>query len=121
MKCLKHPLIDAVAVCVHCGAAVCLDCVQSSTSHKIVCSEACAKGLAETELTLATIRRKTQGGHQLTGYFCCGVALVLGVFAVLSGVDKQWLVAALQGLLALGLGLTGFFYVRLAKTHEVDR
>lgn len=118
MKCHTHSQTDAAAICIHCGAGVCADCAQKTPSQRIVCSRQCAKALAETESTLAAIRRKTQGGHKLTGYFCYGAAVIVSVFALLAGLDSQWGIALLQGLLASGLGASGFFYLRLANTSE---
>jgi len=118
MKCAQHPQADAAAICIHCGAGVCGDCIQRTASRRVVCSQACAQGLAEAESTLAMIRRKTQGGHRLTGYFCVGAALALGVFAALAGADGQWGIVLLQSALGLGLGLSGYFYLRLANNHH---
>lgn len=120
MKCSNHPQADALAVCVHCGAGVCADCAQKTPTRRTVCSAECAGALAETESTLAAIRRKTSGGHRLTGYFCAGAALVLGVFAALAALDGQGGVAALQAALALGLAASGYFYLRLANRNEAD-
>ncbi len=117
MKCAKHPQTDASAICTHCGAGVCADCVELTSTRRIVCSPECAKSLAETEATLAAIRRKTLGGHRLTGYFCCGAAAILGVFALFTGLDRQWAAFSLQLPLALGLGVSGFFYLRLAGSN----
>ena len=120
MKCAKHPQTEAHAICIHCGAGVCADCIARTPSRRIACSPECAKALAEAEAALNAIRRKTLGGHRLTGYFCCGAALILGAFALLTALDRQWAVFALQLPLALGLGISGFFYLRLAGRHETD-
>lgn len=120
MKCATHPQTDANAICIHCGSGVCADCAQRTPGGRTVCSQECAVGLAATESTLAAIRRKTQGGHRLTGYFCGGAAVVLGIFATLAGLDRQWGISLLQWLLTAGLGASGFFYLRLANHHEGD-
>ena len=92
MKCLQHRLTEAHAIC----------------------SPACAAALAENEHALAALRRKTLGGHRLTGYFCCGAAAVFSAFAVLAALGRQWDLSALQLALAAGLAVSGFFYLRLA-------
>jgi len=120
MKCANHPQADAIAICIHCGAGVCAGCARKTPAGRTVCSPECAKNLAEAESTLAAIRRKTQGGHRLTGYFCGGASAVLGIFAALAGLDRQWDVFLPQLLLTAGLGASGFFYLRLANHHEGD-
>jgi hypothetical protein len=120
MKCARHPGVDALAICVHCGVGVCADCARKTPGQRTVCSPACGQSLAQAEAALGAIRRKTLGGHRLTGYFCGGAAAVLAVFALLAGLDRQWPVFALQLSLAAGLGLSGFFYLRLAGSSETD-
>ena len=118
MKCSNHPQTDALAVCVHCGAGLCRDCAKKTQSRRTVCSTECAAALIETESALASLRRKTLGGHRLTGYFCLGAAVILGLFAALAGSDGQWGLFLLQSALGLGLGVSGFFYLRLANRNE---
>jgi hypothetical protein len=74
----------------------------------------------EADATLSAIRQKTLGGHRLTGYFCCGGGMVLAIFAVLAGLEKQWPVFILQLLLAVGLGASGYFYLRLSNHHQTN-
>ena len=120
MKCSNHPQADASAICMHCGAALCAGCADKTPTRRTVCSPGCAQALADNEAALAVIRRKTLGGHRLTGYFCCGAAAVLGVIALLAGLDRQWDLFALQFSLAIGAGVSGFFYLRLAGRDETD-
>jgi hypothetical protein len=76
--------------------------------------------LTEADATLSAIRRKTLGGHRLTGYFCYGAGIVLVMFAVLAGLEQQWPVFILQLLLAIGLGASGYFYLRLSNRNETN-
>jgi hypothetical protein len=119
MKCFYHPETDALAICIHCGAGVCTNCARRSAAQRITCSDECAKALSETESVLVNLRLKTLGGHRLTGYFCAGAGLVLGLFAGLSGAEGQWLLFSFQAALALGLLVSGIFYLRLANRNEV--
>lgn len=120
MKCSNHPETEANAVCIHCGTGLCADCATKTPTRRIVCSPECAKDLADAEDVLAGIRGKTLGGHRLTGYFCCGAAAVLGIFSVSAGLEQQWEMLTLQLAAAIGLGLSGFFYLRLAGRGEAD-
>jgi len=86
-------------------------------SGRIACSAECAKALAETEDTLALIRRKTLDGHRLTGYFCCGAGAALLALSALAGYNQQWDLLSLQLPIALGLGVSGFFYLQLANRN----
>jgi hypothetical protein len=42
MKCFIHETADAVALCKHCGKALCADCAQTSQAGTQVCSSQCA-------------------------------------------------------------------------------
>jgi len=117
MKCFKHAQIEARAICIHCGIGLCADCAEKTPSGRMACSPECAKALAETESLLTAIRRKTLGGHRLTGYFCCGAGTALLAFSTWAGYNQQWDLLTLQLPLALGLGLSGFFYLRLANRN----
>ena len=118
MKCSNHPQTDALAVCVHCGCGICADCARKTPSLRTVCSDECAKAVAQTESTLASLRRKTLGGHRLTGYFCLGAGVILGLLAVLAKSEGQSGLFLLQSALAVSLAVSGFFYLRLANRNE---
>lgn len=118
MKCSNHPQTDALAVCVHCGIGVCAECARKTPSLRTVCSQECAKALAETESALTSLRRKTLGGHRLTGYFCLGAGVILGLLAALAKSEGQSGLFLLQSALAISLGISGFFYLRLANRNE---
>lgn len=115
MKCSKHPQSEASAICIHCGAALCVACVEKTASQRIVCSSQCANALADAEESLLAIRRKTMGGHRLTGYFCCGAGVVLLGFSLIAAINQQWEWLSLQLPMALGLLVCGIFYLRLAN------
>jgi len=115
LKCLRHPQSEASAICIHCGAGLCAVCGEKTANRRFVCSPECAEALAHTETVLNGIRRKTQGGHRLTGYFCCGVGVAILVFSLIAGFNRQWDLLALQIPLAIGLGVCGFFFLRLAN------
>lgn len=118
MNCYHHPDSQAVGVCVHCGSGLCAECAEKTPSQRLVCSPGCAQSLLENEAILASIRRKTLGGHRLTGYFCCGAAVVLLLFSAFAAGNKQWEMVMLEFPIALGLALSGFFYLRLANRIE---
>lgn len=117
MKCSKHSNADAQAICIYCGVGLCVECAQKKPSGRVVCSAQCAQALAEMEDSLIGLRRKTLGGHRLTGYFCSGVGAGLLVFSALAGYNHQWDLLILQLPIALGLGICGFFYLRLANRN----
>jgi len=52
MKCCRHPVSDAVAICKACGRAVCPECVLAS-EHGIACRQSCADILSREKDILA--------------------------------------------------------------------
>jgi hypothetical protein len=83
MKCATHPSSDAIAVCTHCGRAVCPDCAKSSPSKRTVCSEACAAALTEGEIALRTLLQKHLQTSRINAFFylLCGVLSGVGAIA----------------------------------------
>ena len=69
MKCSRHNA-EAVAVCAYCGRAVCEGCVQPSNSPRIVCSNDCATALAQADLALQTILRRSAQSARASAFYC---------------------------------------------------
>src|SRR5215831_13746953 len=70
MKCLKHSQIDAVAICAHCGRALCPDCIQNPEAMRIVCSAKCSEALSRAEAALEQILHQSVRSAQASAFYC---------------------------------------------------
>jgi len=59
MKCFNHNSTDAVAVCAHCGRALCPGCIPSPPPSRLVCSGECATALGRNERALQQLLDKS--------------------------------------------------------------
>src|SRR6266481_6946887 len=126
MKCFTHHVNDAVAVCAHCGRAVCQDCAQSSSATRIACSAACAAQLARADELLhqisATNQQLLQNSLRNTRasafycYLCAGLSAAAAVVAWFM-LPSPFLILFTSGS-AFALLLSGFWYGRAAKKRS---
>ena len=79
MKCATHQN-EAVAICAHCGRALCADCAKNSAPQRMTCSPACAAALAQNELALQTLLQKNVQGARINAvfYLLCGILSLAG-------------------------------------------
>ena len=117
MKCLTHKEADAVAVCVHCGRALCDSCTTRSDSGRLVCSPGWAAASKQLEDFIASTRHKSVRGARVTGYFLYGIAAVFGVSAVFFYFDGVPVLTGFVGVCAIAFAITGFGYMRVAKRN----
>src|SRR5262249_10903346 len=82
MKCCIHNQTYATATCVFCGRGLCPACVASTASGRVVCSQECSTGIANSEAALASIRARTLGANRLNSYLLLGVGLLFIGFGV---------------------------------------
>lgn len=128
MKCFKHQTTEAVAVCAHCGRALCADCIQSLTAARVVCSKECAAALArETEILdqLSSVSRqllqKSVQSLRASAFYCylCG-----GLSA--GAAVAAWFMLPLPFLIyfaaacALVLIICGLWYSRSARKQDQE-
>ena len=115
MKCYTHKDADAVAVCVHCGKALCSGCAAPSPSGRLVCSPACATASKQLEEFVASTRNKVTRGARTASYFCFGLGLVFVSFAVVSYSElHKW---GLTGFLGAA-GIVSIVILRGTKCSE---
>src|SRR5208337_3013025 len=69
MKCARHNA-EAISVCVYCGRALCVDCVQKPSAARMVCSEACATALAVNDQAIQLILQKSLQGLRASAFYC---------------------------------------------------
>ena len=82
MKCYNHKDSEAVAVCVHCGRAICLSCAKTSASERFICSSVCAAASEQMENFILVTRNKSVRGSYMTACFALGMGLVFAASAI---------------------------------------
>ena len=79
MKCFNDGM-DAVAVCCHCGKALCRDCASSGADGRMVCSAICAEALEKSQKASKANAEVTRKSTQVTANSC--VVLGAGLIAL---------------------------------------
>ncbi len=117
MKCPTHGQ-DAIAICAHCGRAVCPACAPVAASRRTACSEACAQGLAKADRAMDAILRRSVQVVKASAYFCYLVGAVLIAFAIIANARYPQLRVAhlLAGVMGLTLLVSGACYHRTVGT-----
>ena len=113
MRCLKHKT-EAVAFCVHCGRALCSDCIQNPSAARLVCSNGCANALAHGEQVIATMVQqgvRTAKASAFYCYLCAGLSASAAVVAWFM-LPSPFLILFTVGC-ALVLILSGIWYGRV--------
>ena len=68
MKCLVHHS-EAVAVCAHCGRALCADCAKPSATNRMTCSDTCAAALTRNDRALQLILQKSFQSARASAFY----------------------------------------------------
>jgi hypothetical protein len=115
MKCAKHQ-IEAVAVCVYCGRALCADCAKSSATQRMVCSDACAAALTCADRAMELILQKSLQSARasaLYSYLCGGLSAAgaVGAYFYLPSPFLIWFCAGCS----LVFIASGIWYGRIAQ------
>ena len=116
MKCYNHRDSEAVAICVHCGRAICLSCANPSASGRFVCSSACATSSGQIEDFLATARNKSVQNVHMTAWSMIGMGVIFagsGVF--LQQELRSFPLTVFVGATAIGLIIGGLCYLWIAQ------
>src|SRR5258706_1740807 len=115
MRCSNHIDLEATAICIHCGKALCSNCATKSASGRTVCSPTCAGDLLATEKALNSIQQKTISSGRTAGYLLLTCGFVFGAFSVIPLVDGHWQVSVLTLPMALIFVIIGFSRLRASK------
>ena len=121
MRCFKHNAADAVAVCMHCGRAVCGECVPAGNSQRVTCSEACAQALTRNERALQSLLDKSAQTAKASAFYCYLTSALSAGAAV-----AAWFMLPSPFLIyftaacAVVLAAAGFWYQRVARKHSED-
>jgi len=116
MKCIQHNAVDAVAVCMYCGRALCPACIQSPTGGRVVCSSACETALGRNERALQLLLEKSVQSAKASAFYCylCGGLSAGAAVAAWFMLPSPFLIYFTAGC-SLVLFAAGFWYGRGAK------
>ena len=120
MKCFKHNATDAVAVCAHCGRAICLGCVSLPTAARIVCSEGCSTALVQNTRTVQLLLDKSTQSARASAFYCYLTAGLSAGAAVAAWfmLPSPFLIY-FTGACAVALAISGFWHSRVARRQSL--
>ncbi|HMC26966.1 MAG TPA: hypothetical protein VKM56_04130 [Verrucomicrobiae bacterium] len=120
MKCFNHKVTDAIGVCAYCGRALCPDCIQSSSSQRLVCSSNCADGLAHDSQAIQTILQQTVRSAKASAFYCYLCAGLSAGAAVVAWfmLPSPFLILFTAGC-AIALLVSGIWYGRAVKKRTI--
>lgn len=121
MKCYTHNQAEAVAICVHCGRAVCGACATPSPSGRLVCSPACSSASKQTEEFVAATRNKSVRNARTNAYFCYSLGAIFIIGGVAFHLDiHAWPFTLFISAAGIGFVITGVGYMRVAQRNTED-
>jgi hypothetical protein len=120
MKCFNHTNIEAVAMCLGCGKALCPECCQSTDSGILVCSDACREKTENDGEIVRLIRQKTLTQNRVSGIFCIFVGVIFGFFGVYNLTGPRFFLPLAIFMIATCIGFIvgGIMYLRVAKARK---
>lgn len=115
MKCFKHSATDAIAFCVHCGRAVCRECIPNPAA-RVVCSQECAAGLARESELLQLLLAKSAQSAKASAFYCyltsgLSAAAAVAAWFMLPSPFLIYFTGACSAVLCAA----GFWYGRVAR------
>ena len=118
MKCAAHHS-EAVAVCAYCGRALCADCAKSSTTQRMICSDACAAALAADEKAMQLILQKSLQSAQASAFYCylCAGLSAAGAIGAEIYLPVPFLVWFTAGCSVIFIA-SGIWYGRIARKQK---
>jgi len=116
MKCFNHSDGEAVAVCVHCGMALCGTCAVRSKIGTLVCSEICGTASKQLEDFISRTGNMNDRTTRNVAYSYLGFAAVCVPTGIgLYFYSHIWLFTIFLEVVAAGLAVAGVGYMRIAK------
>jgi hypothetical protein len=118
MKCAKHPVADAIAVCQGCGRGICKECIISADSEPASCSKSCTSRIEKASLATNALQDRSRLSAIVTAVFCigCGAVFALtGILVWLENSQKYWRLVIFMVLSSMIFIVIGFLYARLAR------
>ena len=131
MKCYSHREVEAVAICVRCGKAVCSECENESETHRITCSQACGEAAARHDvLRTAFVEQYAAAARSYRGLtIVAGISGLVVVLFAMGGLILDFLCYGTSDPVLLGYYAVTFvlgsvfllgsrFLRRIAKKYE---
>lgn len=121
MKCTAHQA-EAIAICTHCGRALCADCAKPSASQRIVCSDNCAAALTRADQAMDAILQKSLQSARASAFysFLCGGLSAAGAIGAWFYLPVPFLVWFCAGC-SLVFVASGIWYGRIARRQDSIR
>ncbi len=121
MKCFNHKDTEAVAVCVHCGMALCNACAVRSGSGRLVCSDTCSTSSGRIEEFISSTRNKSVRGARISAYLMFGSGIIFVLSAAFFGVFyHDWFLTSFVGLFGVVLAISNIGYMQVAKRNTAS-
>ena len=120
MKCAPHEN-EAVAVCVHCGRALCASCAQSTANQRMVCSDTCATALSRNDRAMQLILQKSYQNARASAFYCylCGALSAGGAVGANFYLPMPFLIWFTAGCSVVFIA-SGVWYGRIARKQSLD-
>lgn len=119
MKCFNHRELDAIAVCKHCGKALCSACmadVKGVASCKGMCESAAAATLVQAELARCNLELQVPIWNGVAR-FCYAMGLGMGGFGIFALINSVGIPET--AFLPIGMGvvlcLSAYGFQRYAR------
>ena len=121
MKCAAHQA-EAIGVCVYCGRALCAECVKTSATQRLVCSDNCAAALARNDQALELILQKSLQSARASAFYSylCGGLSAAGAVGAHFYLPVPFLVWFTAGCSVVFIA-SGIWYGRIARKNDSAR
>ena len=121
MKCKSHNELDATAICINCGVALCENCSNQTNSGKIVCSDLCEQYIANSEMTINIIQDKMLKQNKTAGliYYLLGILFLL--FSPFPYFDGIWQLTIFFVVFGLAFIVGGWWARKVGKEISIDK
>ena len=121
MKCYNHTETEAVATCMGCGKALCMECCFKNVPG-IVCSSLCEDKVNEQNEIIKFIRKKTLTQNKVSGIFSIIAGAIFILFGIFQLTRENYFFPLSLFCIALGFGLIigGTMFLGVAKSKNRD-
>jgi MFS family permease len=125
VKCLNHQNVDAVAVCMGCGMALCPSCARRSPEARFVCSDECATRVSQFLSRAREGFEKTTRSTAVAGWYSFAIGAAFLLLGLLMGlVAHDWASASfflLVGPIGVVAGIALLVVAKRAPNRTVER
>lgn len=83
MKCHDHD-VDATAICMQCGKAICANCMKTTPTGRTVCSDSCSFAITRQDAVIRSLALKTNRQMRAAAvsmFIIAAASVLFGIFA----------------------------------------